>query len=72
MMPELQRLEERRKALCREAENTAFSYYIRKGRVPPVLTEIIMIVSSMETLEQYAAKYSPDQPRVPAGNPDGG
>lgn len=52
-----------------KARRAAFEHYIRKGRVPPDLAEL---VEATRTVPNFLAKYSPDQPRVPAGNPDGG
>ncbi len=57
--------------LHQKAHRAAFSWYIRKGAVPPVLTEILEATRSVETF----AKYNPDwmnQPRAPRGQPDGG
>lgn len=50
------------------AHKTAFRYYIRKGFIPQELQNILCATQSVETL----LKYGPDQPRVPAGSPDGG
>ena len=58
----------RRIALHHKAERLAFRYYLRCGYVPPQVQEILQATASWEALE----KYSPDQPRAPRGNPDGG
>ena len=52
----------------RKAERLAFRYYLRCGHVPPQVQEVLQATASWEALE----KYSPDQPRAPRGNPDGG
>lgn len=64
-------LEHRIFALRQKAHRAAFSWYIRKGAVPPVLTEILEATRSVEAF----VKYNPDwmnQPRAPRGQPDGG
>ena len=61
-------LDERRLEIRRKAQRIAGNYYLRWGRVPAVLTEIIAATAS----EAALWKYSPDQPRVPAGSSDGG
>lgn len=61
-------LENRRAELNQRAQQLALSFYLRKGFVPQDVNEILKATSSLEVLE----KYSPNQPRVPAGNPDGG
>jgi hypothetical protein len=48
-------------------EVAAFCYY-KHRKIPSRLIAIIRATESDEAL----LKYSPDQPRVPAGNPDGG
>lgn len=62
-------------ALHRKAHRVGFAHYIRKGFVPPVVVEVMAATQSLEAFKQHVlaeGKYSPDQPRVPAGNPDGG
>jgi hypothetical protein len=61
-------LESRMIELNGKARNAAFSWYLRKGFVPSHLKEIIKAMTSLQSLR----KYSPDQPRVPAGCPEGG
>lgn len=61
-------IEERIVKLHRNAHNLAFACYIRKGFVPSPLPEIVEATTSLKAF----LKYSPDQPRVPAGNPGGG
>lgn len=46
----------------------AVDFYLRTGDVP----EDVLIQSALAQAESYGFKYRPDQPRVPAGNPDGG
>jgi hypothetical protein len=55
--------------LHRDAERAAFSCYIRKGRVPPEIQEIVEATRSVEAFLLYK---SANQPRVPAGSPCGG
>jgi hypothetical protein len=64
--------EQRLKHLHDEAHEVAFSYYIRKGFVPPRLLEVMEVTSSVKAFIDYTFKFNPDQPRIPAGNPDGG
>ncbi len=57
--------------LHQKAHRAAFAWYIRKGTIPPVLTEILEATRSAEAF----AKYNPDwmnQPRAPSGQPEGG
>jgi hypothetical protein len=61
-------LEERMTDLNRKAHRAAFIFYTRKGFVPQALKDIVNATSSMDAFR----KYSPDQPRVPAGCPEGG
>jgi len=56
------------RGLNREAQRLAFAWYLRRGRVPARIKVILEATASRETF----AKYSADQPRVPAGHPDGG
>lgn len=49
-----------------EAGRLALAWYLRKGRVPRNICEIL--TASLEAFQ----KYNADQPRVPAGSPDGG
>ncbi len=65
-------LEKRIKELHKEAHSVAFSWYLRKGCDHPRLKEIMDATASVEAFIAYSLKYSPDQPRVPAGHPDGG
>lgn len=71
-------LEESLREVHRSADNLAFSHYIRSGHVPPILLEIVQATSSLEVFCKYRCrhkfkpKFSPGQPRVPAGSPDGG
>jgi lysozyme len=62
------RLQRKLAEAYKNARRVAFAHYLRKGFVPPEL------VATLKATESYAElqKYSPDQPRVPAGNPDGG
>ena len=46
----------------------AMDFYLRQGTIP---TEVL-VQSALARAEGYGTKYRPDQPRVPAGNPDGG
>ena len=55
----------------REAKRLAFAFYLRKGRVPPRIIEILHATASPEAFDDYC-KFSPDQPRAPAGMPEGG
>lgn len=55
----------------KEAERLAFAYYLRKGRVPPRITEILNATASPEAFDEYC-RFNPDQPRAPAGTPEGG
>lgn len=60
-------MEESVKALHQKAHRVAIGWYLRKGHVPKVLLEIMQATVSLEAF----AKYRPEQPRVPAGHPDG-
>lgn len=54
-----------------EGERLAFAYYLRRGCIPLELKQILL---RLELLEE-AFKANPDwqnQPRVPAGQPEGG
>lgn len=55
--------------LHRKAHRVAFACYIRKGFVPP---ELIEIMAATRSPQSFLAKFNPDQPRAPAGSPDGG
>lgn len=57
--------------LHQKAQNVAFSWYIRKGFVPPLLTEILAATMSLDTFRKYNPDW-PNQPRVPAGHPGQG
>jgi hypothetical protein len=61
-------VENRLHGIHKDADNLAFSWYIRKGYVPPALKKILDATASMDAF----LKYNPQQPRVPAGNPEGG
>lgn len=51
----------------------AFDSYLRKGRVPEALQETLRLLAAMRVaFRDTGFKYNPDEPRVPAGNPDGG
>ena len=56
------------KAVHARAREVATIYYIRRGYIPPLLAEFAEATASDEAF----IKYSANQPRVPAGNPDGG
>lgn len=66
----MQPIEQQIRTLHEEAQSLAFSYYLRKGRVPQRLKQIIAITSSPELF--FKMNFNPDQPRVPAGSPEGG
>ncbi len=55
-------------ALKNTAELLSFKCYIRTGKVPQEVRYIL------QELQQFGEemKYDPNQPRVPAGSPDGG
>ena len=55
----------------KEARRLAFAFYLRKGRVPPRIIEILHATASPEAFDDYC-KFSPDQPRAPARTPEGG
>ena len=68
-------IEQELHALHNKAWWVGFAHYLRKGCVLPVVAEVMVATKSLEAFKQHVmagAKYSPDQPRVPAGNPDGG
>jgi hypothetical protein len=58
------RLEEKLFDLHKKARCAAFAHYLRKGFIPPHLTDIVNATSSVQAF----LKYNDDQPRVPAGN----
>lgn len=49
----------------------AFSLYLRKGKVPPEVVALVNATSSWDALEKYNPTWQ-NQPRVPAGDPNGG
>jgi len=64
-------------------QSYAFQCFLRSGRVPSVVNTLLSLSERAERKKSLALvdqqnsrpwilKYSPDQPRVPAGNPDGG
>ena len=72
-------------ALHSEAQHKAFDCYVRRGRVPKALLTMIRAAEVLEQAYAFAeqqerhkrlaaarSKYSPSQPRAPAGSPDGG
>ncbi len=72
-------------ALHSEAQHKAFDCYVRRGRVPKALLTMIRAAEVLEQAYDLAerqerqkrwvaarSKYSPSQPRAPAGSPDGG
>jgi hypothetical protein len=65
-------LSDKREALFWEAYELAFLHYLCRGKTPAHLKTIVAATISDEALWEYTCKYNPDQPRVPAGNPDGG
>jgi hypothetical protein len=60
-------LDTRRAELHDKAQNLAFHFYIRSGKVPPLIAGIAEVTSTTEAFKT-ALKFDPDQPRVPAGN----
>lgn len=64
----LKELEDERKAVYIQARLLACAYYLRNIQRPPALQRALDATKSLEALR----KYSANQPRVPAGNPDGG
>lgn len=64
MMPHGERLAE----LHRKAQRVATAYFLRYGRIPVEVKEVLAATESLEGLR----KYDPDQLRVPAGRPGGG
>lgn len=46
----------------------ALDFYLRSGDVP----KEVLRCKALANADLYARKYREDQPRVPAGNPDGG
>ncbi|MFA6280387.1 MAG: colicin E5-related ribonuclease [Bdellovibrionales bacterium] len=60
------------KTIHSEAQHLAFDRYLCKGRVPPRLIQIISVAARLKALGEEAAKYRPDQPRAPSGQPNGG
>jgi hypothetical protein len=62
------RLEQKLLALRGKACRTAKESYLLRGFVPSPLIDIIKATTSIKAF----LKYNPDQPRVPAGSPDGG
>ncbi len=57
--------------LRQDAEYCAFVHYIRKGRAPRELADVVGLARAIEEYFKYNPNWQ-DQPRVPAGNPDGG
>jgi len=53
--------------LHRKAHRTAFAWYIRKGRVPSPLPQILCATTSLDAF----IKYNEDEPRIPAGSGPG-
>ena len=53
--------------LHNEAHKLAFSCYIRQGIIPTILTKVMAATESLEAF----MKYCEDQPRNPAGSPNG-
>jgi len=57
--------------LHKRAYSLAFSYYLRRGFVPKELKNILNTTNSLNALIKYNPNWQ-NQPRVPAGNPNGG
>jgi len=53
--------------LHKQAHRYAFAHYLRTGHIPPVISRLLAV-----TTLALKANYNPNQPRIPAGNPDGG
>lgn len=50
------------------AQELARAYYFQRGYVPLAVQEMLQATSSLAAFK----KYNPDQPRAPAGSPNGG
>ena len=61
-------MERRLAALHDKAARLAFRHYLRSGRVPQQVKDVLAATESLAAVW----KYDPNQPRVPAGNPAGG
>jgi len=61
-------LEDRMVAMHQKASRLGLICYMRSGCVPRALIRIIEGTKSLEALKQY----NPDEPRIPAGCPEGG
>ena len=64
-------LEERLFEAHKAVQLVAFRWYLRKGFVPPYVTEVLEATRSLEAFEKANPNW-PTQPRVPVGQPNGG
>ncbi len=65
--------------MCRQVQKfragvykEAFAAYLRTGYRDAMINKILDLTESSKDFLDIALKYDPNQPRVPAGNADGG